>query len=68
MIKSIEDPSQERYVLITIAQDFNLVILDEGVDQRSRQSPYDFGLAVTDVALAIQFEEKNFSNMDLLLG
>ena len=68
MIKSIEDPSQERYVLITTAQDFTLVILNEETDRRSQGTSCNFALVVTEVALAIQFEEKNFSNLDYLLG
>ena len=28
MIKSIEDPSQERYVLIALSEDFNIVKID----------------------------------------
>ena len=28
MIKSIEDPSQERYVLIALSEDFNIVKQD----------------------------------------
>jgi hypothetical protein len=29
MIKSIQDPSQERYALISLVNDFNLVMLSE---------------------------------------
>ena len=29
MIKSIEDPTQERFIIISVVQDFNLIILDD---------------------------------------
>jgi len=66
MIKSIEDPSQERYIIISLIQDFNLVILDD-YHQKYRTGN-KFGVAVTDVALAVQFEGKNFRNMDYFLS
>ena len=45
MIKSIDDPTKERYILISLVQDFNLVS-----DTESRSQ---FTLAQTEVAIAI---------------
>lgn len=50
MIKSIEDPTQERYLLITIVQDFHLVKLSSKHRQKYNIT---FGVATTDVALAM---------------
>lgn len=63
MIKSIEDPSQERYVLITLTEDFSLEVVD---GQSSGQQK--FGLALSEVAIAVQFEDKNFQHMDFFLN
>lgn len=63
MIKSIEDPSQERYVLITLMEDFTLEVIDvQGAGQQK------FGLALSEVAIAVQFEDKNFQHMDFFLN
>jgi hypothetical protein len=63
MIKSIDDPTKERYVLISLVSDFNLVI-----DHETRnQTGSTYGLVQTEVAIAIQFEDKNITCMDLLL-
>lgn len=63
MIKSIDDPTKERYVLISLICDFNLV-----VDHDNRnQAGSSYGLVQTEVAIAIQFEEKNITCMDLFL-
>lgn len=63
MIKSIEDPSQERYVLITLTEDFSLVVVDgAGAGQQK------FGLALSEVAIAVQFEDKDFQHMDFFLN
>ena len=63
MIKSIEDPTQERFVLITSTEDFNLVLVD-----RLGQGQKKFGLTLAEVAIAVQFEDKNFQHMDLFLN
>jgi hydrogenase maturation factor len=49
MIKSIDDPTKERYVLISLVPDFNLVL-----DYETQRGQYD--LVHTEVAIAIQFE------------
>ena len=61
MIKSVEDPSQERYVLIATLDDFNLVYRSEQFDAER------FTIAETQTAIAIQFEEKNFLNIDFMM-
>lgn len=61
MIKSVEDPSQERYVLIATMDDFNLVYRSDQFDNER------FAVAETQTAIAIQFEEKNFLNIDFMM-
>ena len=63
MIKSIEDPTQERYVLITLTEDFTLLVVD-----RQSKGQQKFGLTLSEVAIAVQFEDKNFQHMDLFLN
>lgn len=55
MIKSVEDPTQERFVLITSTEDFNLALVG-GTSHGQRK----FGLTLAEVAIAVQFEDKNF--------
>lgn len=61
MIKSVEDPSQERYVLIATLDDFNLIYRSDQFDGER------FAIAETQSAIAIQFEEKNFLNIDFMM-
>lgn len=63
MIKSIEDPTQERYVLITLTEDFHLETFDS---QKGGQNK--FGIMQSEVAIAVQFEDRNFQHMDLFLN
>ena len=61
MIKSVEDPSQERFVLIATLDDFNLVY-------RADQFGGDrYSVAETQVAIAVQFDHKNFDEVDRIL-
>jgi hypothetical protein len=61
MIKSIADPTKERYVLISLVSDFNLTVDHQG------QWKGQYSIVQTEVAVAIQFEEKNITCMDILL-
>lgn len=65
MIKSIEDPSKERYCLITIIQDFHLVKLSSKHRQKYNIT---YGIATTDVAIAMQFDSLNFLNIDIAVS
>ena len=51
--------------MITIAQDFNLIALDERIS-KSYNCPY--GIVMTETAIAIQFEAQNFLNMEYLMS
>jgi hypothetical protein len=64
MIKSVEDPTEERYLLITILQDFHLVKLSP---KHRQKYGVTYGVATTDVAIAMQFSEKRFLNLDVAL-
>ena len=50
MIKCLDDPTQERYLLITVISDFHLVRLDE---RNKKQFGTSFGVVMTEVGLAI---------------
>ena len=58
MIKGVESPSQQQYAIINVLKDFNLILTPGKV--------YD--LALTEVAIAIQFEKPNFNYMQILIG
>ena len=51
--------------MITIAQDFNLIALDQR-GSKSYGCPY--GIVMTETAIAIQFEARNFMNIEYLMG
>ena len=65
MLKSVEDTTQERYLMISMVSDFHLIHLD---DKNKRRYDTEFGVATTDTAVAVQFEGKNFKNMEVLLN
>lgn len=50
MIKSVEDPTEERYLLITSLQDFHMVKLSPKHQQKYNIT---YGVATTDVAIAL---------------
>lgn len=65
MLKNVEDTTQERYLLISIINDFHLIHLD---DKNKKKYETEFGIATTDTAVAVQFEDKNFKNVEVLLN
>ena len=62
MINSVQDPSKERYALVAHMDDFNLVY-------RADQFGGDrYSVAETQVSIAVQFEHKNFDEVDRILS
>lgn len=58
LIKSAEAPYKEQFAFITVIKDFNLIL-----------SPgKKYNLALTEVAIAIQFECSTFNYMQILIG
>ena len=48
MIKSIEDPTQERYVLITLTEDFHLEVVNGSVKGQNK-----YGILQSEIAIAV---------------
>mgnify|MGYP000891431328 CR=1 FL=1 len=65
MLKSVDDATQERYLLISIVNDFHMIHLD-GKNKKKYET--EFGIATTETAVAVQFEARNFKNMEVLLN
>ena len=65
MLKSVDDTTQERYLLISVINDFHMIHLD---GKNKKKYDTEFGIATTETAVAVQFEQRNFKNMEVLLN
>lgn len=62
-VKSIDNP--DTFLLITTLQDFHLVKLSP---KHKLKYGVTYGVATTDVAIALQFDGRNFLSLDLSLS